>query len=209
MGGRVSAYAKMYSSSRWGEVLAAYMEGGSASRPKIAQIIRECIAKEDTCIVLDVTSLYPSAMAYCPMPMGSLSYLSADLCIDAVYSVGCPLCESLMQICPVHRVEKRPFAVILINGGLRRGEGWSEISEANPVRHLIGRKLKGRRERGGCATTVMGGADVGGLVYTNEEDDEMTRRYWGITPKTAGDNILGECQAYTNIDLYWALKCGF
>tara|TARA_R110000787_G_scaffold136205_1_gene248726 strand:+ start:94 stop:5430 length:5337 start_codon:yes stop_codon:yes gene_type:complete len=205
MGGRVSAYAKMYCSSRWADVLHAYMLGDSV---RVADIIKEAIKKEDTHIVLDVTSLYPSAMAYCAMPMGSLRFVPPGACNDLINAIGCITCETLMQLCPTHRCTTRPFAVIVIKGGLKRGARWNELNKNNPTRHLIGRKMKGRRERGGGSgpDCRLPGPDVSGIIYTNEEDEEMTSRHWG---EGSGDSVLGETQSYTNIDLYWALKSGY
>ena len=209
MGGRVSAYAKMFSSSRWREILQLYM---TEDKKGVASLIKEAIKDKDTSIVLDVTSLYPSAMAYCSMPMGSLRFLNVEGCVEAINSIKCELCETLMQLCPKHRETIRPFAVIVIRGGLRRTDCWEEMNKDFPARHLIGRKLKGRRERGGCTSTKLPGTDVGGLVYTNEEDIEMTYRLWGFHPKGemgTNETVLGDNQAYTNIDLYWAAKSGF
>lgn len=215
MGGRVSPYAKVYCSSAWGDVLRMYLEEGR-DLPGIADRIRRAILEEDTSIVLDVTSLYPSAMAYCPMPLGSLAAMSPLECREAIESLACETCERALTLCPTHRHEPRPFGIVIVGpGGLKRTPNWEEHNKHYPYRHLVGRKLKGRRERGGSASEKLPGPDVGGVVYTCEEDEEMTRRYWG--PKAAkevmeglGDSsVLGGYQAYTTVDLYWASKSGY
>jgi hypothetical protein len=206
MGGRVSPYAKLYCSSRWKDVLSAY-EGGD--KKKIASIIKEAIECNDTSVVLDVTSLYPSAMAYCAMPMGSLSCITPDQCHAAIENLACPECERVMTLCPTHRHTARPFCIILVKGGLRRREGWVEMNKNYPYRHLVGRKMKGRRERGGTNAkhVKLPGADVGGVIYDCEDDIEMTNRYWGEGSSLC--SVLGTTQSYTNIDLYWAWRSGF
>lgn len=204
MGGRVSAYSKMYCSSMWKEILEEYM--GRGDKKEIAMHIRQAMIMSDTAVVLDVTSLYPSAMAYCPMPMGALRYLDSSGCIASINSIECSDCERIMSICPIHRVTPRPFVVVLVNGGLRKSATWNEQNATHPLRHQVGRKLCGKKERGGMD---LPGRDVGGLIYTNEDDDVMTRRHWGSGTAVVGDSVLGCTQSYTNVDLYWAWRAGY
>jgi hypothetical protein len=204
MGGRVSAYAKLYVSSRWGPILRAYTSGDTEG---VKSLIQEAILHLDTNVVLDMTSLYPSGMAFCPMPMGSLRHLSAEGCVEAIHSIGCATCERAMSLCPFHRTSPRPFVVVLVRGGLKKASNWDKLNESNPTRHLVGRKMKGRSERGGGTTYPLPGVDVSGIIYTNEEDEEMSHRYWGEAK--GEESVLGGTQAFTNIDLYWAWKSGF
>lgn len=204
MGGRVSPYSKMYCSSRWKDILEEYM--GRGDKAEISSHIRQAIAERDTAVVLDVTSLYPSAMAYCPMPMGALRYLDFAGCIASINAIDCPDCEKVMTICPIHRETCRPFVIVVVQGGLRKTSSWNEQNASHPLRHQVGRKLCGKKERGGMD---IPGRDVGGLIYSNEDDSDMTRRHWGSGTAVVGDSVLGCTQSYTNVDLYWAWKAGY
>jgi hypothetical protein len=201
MGGRVSAYCKMYCSSLWPQILRSYMKNDLDSTQ---ELIKEATAMEDSFIVLDVTSLYPGAMAFCPMPMGSLRYLNPEGCVESIWAIECESCESLMTICPAHRQTIRPFTVVLIRGGLKRNPHWGSNDAGNPLRSLVGRKLKGRKERG--KVEELTGKDVSGLLYTQEEDKEVSMRFWG---EYKNGGVFGDVQAMTNVDLYWAWKSGY
>jgi hypothetical protein len=183
MGGRTTAYARGYVSSVWPEMVQAYERGDKERLGQLAKTARE---KGDCMVVLDVTSLYPFAMASCPMPNGELRAISPGECESAVRSVGCEKCEEMMTLCDKHNVgrsggELRPFAILLVRGLKPTEEGRENL------RHGCGRKS--RKENGGDH----------GIQYTLETTKELEERI--------GEEV-GDLQAYTNVDLYWMLKEG-
>jgi hypothetical protein len=215
-GGRVSSYNKVYSSSRFGEIIENWSKGDEG---KVKELMKEVVDHDDCMITLDMTSEYPTAMRDCPHPMGSLSYCDVDECRRAVQAIACSDCEKQMMLCDKHKLSSsspqhdlRPFVIIL-------------VKELNPLPEAkkMGINLFGRKPRSKTLIATKGKPLGGtsfrkteGIEYTLETEEEATERLWGKREQTNGNedaeidwNVFGEVQAYTNIDLYWALKCGF
>jgi hypothetical protein len=192
--------------------------------------IQTAIANQDTKICLDMTSLYPSAMKSCPLPMGRLISYSVAECQQIINSVGCVKCEDLMTLCEDHRFPSpnlRPFAIILV-----KNMNPTDKAKEGLV-NLVGRKIRPItfKQNKGIPVFCDNHKKSEGTSYTLETEQETTKRVWGNMPtqpapapppsaqnpettgipliETTDWNVYGAIQSYTNIDLYWAKKCGF
>jgi len=210
-GGRVSAYAKVYSSSRFGNILESWMAGNFDHS---AHLIREAIKHLDAKRCLDITSLYPFIMQACSLPMGEIFWVGPAQCQEHIVSVGCKTCESRMTFCSEHRMPAkgalRPFTIVLVKNFKP-----SPTAKAGLI-NLVGRKVRPKT----CKTTHGQNSrsdsfkKSDGLNYTLESDEEATWRLWGEYSGEEGAkrdhwNVHGKIQSYSNVDLYWALRCGF
>ncbi len=193
IGGRVNAYAKTYVSKYWDLIVDAYMENDVEKLKELSIEIR----KTNACMrVLDVTSLYPTTQAKCPMPTGKLFFMNEQEARESIDRMKCDECEKFYHLCEKHDLMKnggggdmRPFAIIRVKN-LR----WTEEAKKTQMRVMCARRL--RKE------------SMGGLEYSLENEEEMAARYYG---EDMGDKppIMPEVHAFTNIDLYWMEKSGF
>lgn len=183
MGGRTTAYAKGYQSSHWPDFLKCYMED---NKEGCANVVKEAIRTRRYKRVLDVTSLYPFAMAENDMPTGEIYACETEVCCKALVElIACSECETLMTLCARHRAsnpehERRPFGILIVE----------DVYSSRPdkIRHQVGRKTYNEK---------------GGIIYSLETMTEICDRL-GID-KSNAENL----QAYTNVDLYWMQKQGF
>jgi len=188
IGGRVNAYAKTYVSPYAGDIMHAFI----SKNVEALQNLHKQMVAEDKCVqVLDFTSLYPFAMDSCPMPTGTLHFLSRLECELSINAIHCETCDQRRQLCDTHRLlfndpskVLRPFAIIIV-----RGVTLLPYAK-DGLRNMCGRKTFLR-------TTQK---DVG-LTYSLETNSEYTCR----NPKEE----FHETQSYTNIDLYWMRRCGY
>lgn len=188
IGGRVEAYARSYVSPYFGSILNAY---DTNNTEELKNLYRQMNETNGCDMVLDVTSLYPTAQSLCPMPTGKLySLTSVEQCQSLIDSIHCTVCESQCKLCDQHRNDTRnvcdsgplrPFAIILVRN-LTPPQQSSTLS----LYPFCARKLENDK----------------GLVYTYETNEEIRERF--------GDpNIIKDVQSYTNVDLYWMQKLGF
>jgi len=216
--GRVTAYAKVYSSSRFGDILEAYMGDRLHDSKKFMQ---EAIEAQDVKRCFDETSLYPAAMTLNALPLGKLCKLTRTGAQHAVNVMECAACEERMSICVKHDVSYfgnvRPFAIVLVRNFTPSPEAKDSLL------NIIGRKIRPieLKSTKGDAVGKMHLKKSDGLKYTLETDEEATFRLWGEVPEDLKEreqldpgfihnfNVHGTVQAYTNIDLYWARKVGF
>jgi hypothetical protein len=190
MGGRVVCMAKSYSSPYFGVILKAYL---ADERSTLQSLHQTLLTEKKCCQVLDVTSLYPTAQAYCPMPLGDVFSITPDICLAHIDQMDCDLCEAMCHLCPLHKYsaksdsrDLRPFSIILV-----KNVTVSHDAKEN-MYNLCGRKIY----------SISSGEAVG-LEYTLESTKEMNER---LAPK---HQAIPEVQAYTNVDLYWMRKGGF
>jgi hypothetical protein len=194
MGGRVSAYARGYVCKYWGEYVRAYLNQDVDAARGVMQKVRE---EREGRVVLDITSLYPVALAECPMPNGEMYNLSSEQeCSELVRAVGCERCEAIMELCPSHKgVGGRDFGIVLVRG-VRMGE-----EGKRGLRPYCGRRAPLLKEKG--------------LQYTLEDRGEMGKRLRDGMKRSweemdeEGEEVSCEVEAYTNVDFYWMLKAGF
>lgn len=185
MGGRVEAYAKSYASPLWGVICDAYLQGSTA----VLQSCHEHILADKQCMqVLDVTSLYPTAQCFCPMPIGDMYFLSAEGCEETIKIMECAACDELRTLCGLHKhtdhsgMGMRPFAFIIIQN-MRPSD---KMRSSADMRNMIGRKM----------------LNGDGLLYSLETTDEVKERL-------GKEDVLGNYTCMTNVDLYWARRQGF
>lgn len=188
IGGRVNAYAKTYVSPFAGDIMHAFI----AKNTSALQLLHKQMVESDKCMqVLDFTSLYPFAMDSCPMPTGSLHFLSKHESELSIQAIHCDACDSARQLCTIHRLVfndaskvLRPFAIIIV-----RGVTLLPYAK-DGLRNMCGRKsfLK---------TTQK---DIG-LQYTLETNAEFSFRHT--------KEEFHETQSFTNVDLYWMRRCGY
>jgi hypothetical protein len=245
IGGRVSAYCKVYASSHLADIMEAVLLD-DMERSKF--LIEEAVAMQDTMICLDMTSLYPSATRFCPLPMGGIFPLSKEDASVDISCIGCRECDKLMTLCPNHKLSNesppsamRRFSIILVKnfrpGPYAKKEGFM---------NLVGRKFRPStyKKTGGVPIPSDSFKKSDGLSYSLETPNEATERVWGsrppslLSPSSSSSssfsafeteneeddddssfcplqqdpkdwNIYGTTQAFTNIDLYWADRCGF
>jgi hypothetical protein len=196
MGGRTTAYAKVYASSVWRELVHAYLLD---DRERVKELCVTAIDSGDCMVVLDVTSLYPAAMAQCPMPNGKMRNIeNGDECARLVAEVGCSECERMMSLCDDHRLDKRGSE---FSSGRAGEDGMSKICKRSFAVILV-KGLKPTEESRGRLRHLCGRKPVvnGIIQYTVETKEEMEERL-GVT--------ISEVEAYTNVDLYWMFKQGF
>lgn len=208
-GGRVTAYCKVYASSRLGDILECWMGGDFEG---VKRFLKEAMDKKDTEVCLDMTSLYPSAMTHCPLPMGKIHPLSLSECKATIDVIGCVECEERMSLCPKHKLPTpllRPFSVILVR------DMFPTPGAKESLINLVGRKIRPitfKNNKGKPIVNTDSGRKSEGLTYNLETERETTKRMWGDKPDDADSddwNVYGRVQSYTNVDLYWARKCGF
>lgn len=190
MGGRVEAYARSFISPFFGPILNAWKQNNVEE----LMILYQDMVHQDACdVVLDVTSLYPTAQALCPMPTGKLfSVLSESHANSLIDSIGCEQCEFNMALCPLHRNDTRennggfrPFAIILVKNLIYKHQ--TPPNSAYELFPFCARKLEKNL----------------GLVYSFETNEEIRHRY--------GDkqDIIHDIQSFSNVDLYWMRKLGW
>lgn len=206
VGGRVSAYAKMYKSSFFSQFLCAYLRDDTED---VKTIVQEAMVQDSTMVVLDMTSLYPSAMTQCPLPMGKIRSLSISEAQRDIDAIGCPVCEELMSLCPQHKLTDtnlslRPFSIILVRNFQ---PGWVVRTG---ILNLVGRKIRPTTYKNNLGVPVQSDnfTKSESIDYSLETEEEATQRLWG-SGEGEQWNVYGVTQAYSNIDLYWAQRCGF
>lgn len=199
IGGRVEAYARSYFSPYTSDII----QGWKREDVELLKNIHENMTRNNAYdIVLDVTSLYPTAQSLCPMPTGKLYALEGIMhCNDSINAIRCTTCEKEKKLCMIHRndsknittVERRPFAIILVKNIHYNNDPSNVQRELFP---FCARKLEKDK----------------GLVYSFESTEEIQCRY----KKGKDDNSNGEqkkaindVQSFTNVDLYWMRKMGF
>lgn len=181
-GGRVNTYARTFSHKYMPGILKAY-EAGDVEALKFFH--ERMILEKSGYQVLDVTSLYPTAQALCPMPTGELYHLSIEQCERSIKIIGCKECKKNFSLCVIHNYsnpdiyEERPFVIILVRNCVPCKEN---------IRCMVPRKLQGSKRSEG-------------LEYSLETVDQLNARY--------GKKVMYEVQSYTNIDLYWMKKQGY
>ena len=185
IGGRVEAYARGYISPYCARILQAYMRD---DKDTLKSLYSQMVASGGCDMVLDVTSLYPTAQALCPMPTGKLYALStlaeAEVLIS---SIGCNACELQCKLCPLHRNDTRgearlrTFGIVIVKDLVP-----PRSTERFALYPFCARKLEKDQ----------------GLVYTFETNDQIRQRY-------DDPDIILDIQSYTNVDLYWMRKLGF
>lgn len=186
MGGRVNAYAKVYESYHFDNIMDAYL----ARDVQLLKDIHEMILEDRRSMqTLDVTSLYPFVMSHCPMPVGKIYSLDINGCNLAIEAMHCADCLSLMSLCHNHRVENtkgdfRPFAIIIVKNVKLNYSGRLDI------RNMCGRKVY-NSHTGKCMQ----------LNYSLETREEFMKRNPGLE--------MREVDSFTNIDLYWMRRRGF
>lgn len=195
IGGRVNAYAKTYVSPLAGQIMAAYIRD---DKETLCSLYKTMEAGNLCMQVLDFTSLYPFAMDSCPMPLGSLYSLPKDECLRSIDRIHCDTCDSLMSLCPKHRLyynrkaeegeegeDMRPFTIIIVKN--------VHVKEENryKLRNMCGRK-----------TFNSNTHSDHGLNYSLETGEEFLARKSGLT-------TMHETQSYSNVDLYWMRRCGY
>jgi hypothetical protein len=208
MGGRVVPLARGYFSPFYQSVLEQYLLG---NQRELKKIYAAALSKLAYMQVLDVTSLYPYAQSYYPMPTGNLScpssirsvseeesvLLSSALtcteCEDLISSVHCSRCDALFSRCPECILSSSSSKTHLF--------GFIVVSDFEPpsqctlssffsktiYANLIGRKLQ----------SPEGG---GGIQYSFESTAQMNERF--------RKPVLGPYQCFTHYDLYWARRAG-
>ena len=201
IGGRVEAYARSYFSPYVKDIIDAWHNKDTET----LKTIHNRMTNEDSYdVVLDVTSLYPTAQSLCPMPTGQLySIDSIAQCNSIINSIQCDECEKSKKLCLQHRndttasninIVRRPFAIILV-------KNIHYVSEPNKIQRELfpfcARKLDKDQ----------------GLVYSFESTEEIQSRYIKHTKAATNDptshQAIKDIQAFTNIDLYWMRKMGF
>lgn len=190
IGGRVSAYAKTYTSLFAGDIMKAYNEGDVEM---LKDLYTRMISYHQCTQVLDFTSLYPFAMDSCPMPTGRLHSLTVNQCKDAIQAVHCDECDKKMSLCSTHRCTYtgemnlncilRPFCIII-------------------VKNVAFTKRQNKRNFCPRKSFLSSNSKATGLLYSLESDDEYKERMKGLeeTHKT---------QSFSNVDLYWMDRQGF
>lgn len=202
IGGRVNAYSKTYASPFFKQILDAYLV---SDKEKLKELANQCIDSKMCMQVLDFTSLYPTAMAYCPMPIGEIYSLSPMQCLEAINSIHCEKCEELYELCPRHKVkyvaghvdrftnndandaiQLRPFAIVIVHN----------LQPPTDRSHDMNRCMMGRKLFNPNTMKPIS------LLYSLESIEEANER-------NDHKEILRPTQAYTNIDLYWFGRQGF
>lgn len=206
VGGRVSAYAKMYKSAFFSQFLCAYLRGDIED---VKTIVQEAMVQDSAMVVLDMTSLYPTAMTQCPLPMGEIRFLTVSEARRDIKAIECLVCEELMALCPQHKLTDtnlslRPFSVILVRNFQ---PGWVVRTG---ILNLVGRKIRPTTYKNNLGVPVQSDnfTKSESIDYSLETEEEATQRLWGPGEGEQW-NVYGVTQAYSNIDLYWAWKCGF
>ena len=189
IGGRVNAYAKTFISKYWKPILKSYME---EDQEQLKNIHKAMIQDQACMRVLDVTSLYPTTQAKCPMPTGMIHFIGCEDAKAHIDVMECQECRLRFSLCPIHdamsltyALPHRPFSIIRVKN-LR----WGHLAKVHAWRALSARRLNSHA-----------GSNAG-LEYTLEDSDEMTERYGKER------SVLSEIQSYTNIDLYWMRREG-
>ncbi len=208
IGGRTSPYCKVYASSRFADILECWM---GDRQEEVKKLVLMAVERQDTDVMLDMTSLYPTAMRYCPLPLGMIHNLTPEECDLSIKEIACSTCEDLMTLCELHRdmtKVMRPFSIILVR------QFQPSPSTKRSFINLVGRKIRPitYKSSGGVPTSSEANKKSEGVSYTLETEEEATERLWGHSHEyRASDewNVFGKTQAYTNVDLYWARECGF
>lgn len=180
-GGRVNAYARTYMHHSWNDIMEAFMKGDTET---LKGIHKKLLEDQSAMQVLDVTSLYPTAQAQCPMPCGELYFASAETCEEAIQAIHCATCETNYSLCERHNGksednEMRPFLIIVVKNC---------VPSKDDIRCMAARKIKGKSK-------------AEGLMYSLETLEEVNTRY--------GKEKMKDQQSYTNVDLYWMRKQGY
>lgn len=191
IGGRVTSYARTYTSTLTEQILEAYLKGHENSLQTYHKILLET---GDCMQCLDFTSLYPFVMDSCPHPMGAFRDIDRDECEAHIEAMHCGLCDAMKTLCPNHRYfynkndqSLRPFSIIVVRNVRPFATGVSE----HRLRNLCPRKTYN-------AST---GKPIG-LNYSLESNEEFFAR-------TKGKEKMMETQSFTNVDLYWMRRQGF
>lgn len=181
-GGRVNAYGRTFMHYAFNDIMKAYM---SSDIETLKQIHSQMLKDQSGMQVLDVTSLYPTAQAQCPMPCGEMYFASIDECEKSIQAIHCAKCEAMYSLCPLHNYkadipELRPFVIIIVKNCIP--------GKNLPYRCMTGRKIHGKNK-------------TEGLEYSLETKEEMNNRF--------GKEKMREQQSYSNVDLYWMRKQGY
>lgn len=172
-------------------------------------VFKECV-KEMFCrypdlgwVNFDITSLYPTVMAQCPMPTGSrVKYMTRVACLDAVDAMFCDECERLLHLCEVHSTPSssstRPFGVILVE---------NLTPPKNPTSNVtfLGRKVLYSAERQSLSPKCGGS-----IVHSFETSEQVSRRLFGdaaVDERKA--DAFGYVQSFTSVELYIARREGW
>lgn len=203
MGGRVYANYKSYFSTFFPDIMSRRHLGKEELK-----IWYRKMRENNACMqVLDVTSLYPTAQATCPMPTGKLYFANVMECERAIELIGCDACEKNRFPCEKHKhtdwntCYMRPFVIIVVKNVRMLdhfgNEGW--------VRHNIcGRKVHHVSKNGKSEASFLRflNSEPNGLVYSWEDNKEFYNR------KSTKESLT-YFQSYSNVDLYWMRKQGF
>lgn len=182
IGGRVNCYAKSYASYFAKDVMETVENVTHDSKQKRALIHSQMIQANSYMKCMDVTSLYPTVQAYCPMPTGELYFLSKSDAEAAIRAIQCDECTRLFTLCPLHLQDThRPCAMIIVSNIQPPSY---EKSSSDYFRNMCPRK-KLRNEDG---------------LYYSLEKSVFSEKEILLTPKI-------DC--YTNVDLYWMQQQGF
>jgi hypothetical protein len=195
IGGRVCCMAKSYSSPYWGKIVETYLKlQNNESDPvsSLAEIYQDMRRDKACMVVLDVTSLYPTAQSYCPMPLGGLRFINEEACWDHINSLECSICDHERSLCDRHkytfyseRHTLRPFSIILVR----------DVTPTQTVRENSLYSLCGRKSYNNNTKTVNG------IEYSFETSEEHKERVKG--------HGFADLQSFTNVDLYWMRRAGY
>lgn len=184
IGGRVTAYAKTYSSRFTNDILSRAI---SQDIPALKQLYSEMMAEKQCMQCLDVTSLYPFVMDSCPMPMGGLHVINPVTCNLHIDMIHCDICDKMRQLCEVHRYRYdvndknlRPFSIILVKNLVHRGKDRKNLCPRKTYSKTTEKPL--------------------GLLYSLETEEEFEART---------DENIRNVNGYSNVDLYWMRRQGF
>lgn len=184
IGGRVCAFAKSYSTPFAGEIFYNYLK---ENRDNLKYLYTQLEERKACKVVEDVTSLYPTAQAFNPMPLGPIRFLTLAECKEHIDLMHCVMCDRLLTLCPAHKYSihsppetLRPFSIIIVKN-LNPTE-----TAKQKLRNLIPRKLANNK----------------GLVYSLETLDEIRTRL-------KDPNAIASVASMSNVDLYWARRAGF
>lgn len=186
IGGRVTAYAKTYSSRFTNDILYA---AANRDKEKLSELYKIMMEEKQCMQCLDVTSLYPFVMDSCPIPMGGLHFIDSATCQRYIDIIHCDNCDKLRTLCPVHRYRYgtndsnlRPFAIILVK---------NIKFEGGNLQNLCPRKTYNA-----CTDKPLG------LLYSIENNEEYMKRM-------EGKETLHDVSSFSNIDLYWMRRQGY
>lgn len=180
IGGRVTAYAKTYSSPLTSLILTAFLNKDIEDLKTAHQML---INENLYMMVLDVTSLYPYVQSHYPMPTGALRFATKEDCETCLTQFHCDDCILKLHDCGKEHTLPS-FHVIFV-------EYVTPPPNRSEMRNLFPRKIFNTDSQ-----------KVLDLLYSLESELELFERL----PYA---NACRSMQSFSHVDLYWMKRAGW